>query len=83
MIAIAPTMVQGDFALSSRWVRYEANTMTMTILASSLNWNWKPPTLTQRAAVPASPVPVPIRRVRIRRPRLTRYSGQANERSHL
>jgi hypothetical protein len=58
-----PMMVQGDLILAWRSAMNEARTTIITILASSLNWNWNPPTTTQRAAEPASPVPVPIRSV--------------------
>ena len=55
----APMIVQGDLILDWRPARKAAKTTTMMILASSLNWNWNPNTTTHRAAVPASPVPVP------------------------
>ena len=42
----------------------------MMIFASSLNWNWKPPIATQRAALPASPVPPPNLSVNISSPML-------------
>ncbi len=76
-------IVHGDLIVDWRSARYAAKTTIMKHLASSLNWNWKPATTTHRAAVPASPVPLPMRSVSTSRPMLMKYIGQANERSHL
>jgi hypothetical protein len=68
----APITVQTDVIFSWRPARSAAKTTIMTILASSLNWNWNPAILIQRAEVPASPVFDPIRSVRSSSPMFTR-----------
>ena len=62
---IEPITVQTDLILASRLARNAANTMIIRILASSLNWSWKPATTIQRADVPALPVLDPNRSVMI------------------